>query len=782
MVQAKLVSNFAFVVLSLTMLGFAASGVVLTSLRRLAHERLTDLLAWSAALFGVTLIGAMAVFYRAPTGEVWGASRGGFVAVFLYCALMALLFALPFGCCGLMLGALLSRQDLVTRRVYFADLAGSACGALAVIPAIRALGVEASALALCALLLAGTGAATGAPSKRARLALLGSAASLLAAGALSSRLFVMTYPQQSMLGLTQVAGSGYVLERVVWDPVARIEVLSTPAPEARTFTWPALIGENKAFLARLRRMLTQNNNAYAYMVDYDGSRESLRGIDETIYAAAYKATSVERPRVMVIGVGGGFDVLTALYFEAAEVKGVEVNAATIGLLTGEYRDHFRGWTSDPRVRLVYAEGRHHLARDPARYDILQLSGVDSASGLPGAAHVFSENYLYTADAFDAYLAHLSERGILNMMRPEQQPPREGLRALASAVAALRRAGVARPADHIAVLASRNGGFTAVLVKRTPFEAAEIERLRAWTAATPSFGLAAAPLWKPPPNLYADFLALGHERRERAATLLYPFDIRPVDDDRPFFFRFSYWSHLFSTNPVVQASIPVMEYGLLLLLGLTSLAAVVCVYVPLRRLARESQEMRDAGRHGLYFASIGLGYLAVEVALLQKFGLFLGHPNYALSVVLAGLLFASGVGSLASQGALRAFGHVRAVSYAVCLLLIAEHLLVFPLLPRLIALPFAVRAAVVLACVLPIGLGLGVFFPTALERLKPAAPDYVPWAWGLNGIFSVVAPVLGVAVSMTWGISALLLSAVPIYLLAGFALPEEEGVRNPAPLP
>jgi len=770
MVQAKLISNYAFFVLSLTMLGFAASGVILTLLRRYVDERLEELLALHSALFGGSLVCAMWAFYRAPTGEAWAASRAGFVSVFLYCGALALLFALPFLCCGVILGALLSREGLDARRVYCADLAGSACGALLAIPAIRLLGVEAGALALGVLLIVATAVATRAPSRNARLALVGAAGLLAAALLLSGRLFVMSYPPQSFLGLTQTSGSGYELETIVWDPVARIEVFRTPPPAG--FNWPALIGENQAFRARLRRMLTQNNNAYAYMVDYDGRRESLTGIDETIYAAAYQASLVTRPRVLVIGVGGGFDVLTALFFDASRVTGVEINAATLTLLRGPYRERLSGILGDRRVELVHAEGRHYLARDAARYDVLQLSGVDSVSGLPGAAHVFSENYLYTAEAFDSYLAHLAPHGILNLMRPEQQPPRDMLRALAMMTQALRRAGASRPSDHVVVLASTNGSFTSLLVKRTPFQAAEVQRLLAWTRGTPSFGVAAAPGHEAPPNLYADFLGLQDERRERRATLLYPFDIRPVDDDRPFFFRSSYWGHLFSRQPVVQASIPVMEYGLLLLLGLTGLAALLCVYLPLRRLAREGQRVAHASRYACYFGLIGLGYLAVELALLQRFGLFLGHPNYSLSVVLAALLSASGLGALVSRRALLLLGHRRFAGYVLALLLLAEQLLFFPLLPRLITLPFAARAALVLAAVAPIGLVMGVFFPSALERLKPAAPSYVPWAWGLNGIFSVIAPILGVAVSMTWGISALLLTAVPVYLLAGVLLPEQ----------
>ena len=192
------------------------------------------------------------------------------------------------------------------------------------------------------------------------------------------------------------------------------------------------------------------------MVDWDGRAESLEGIERTIYAAAYEASSVASPRVLVVGVGGGFDILTALRYDAREVTGVEINGATLDIVTRVYRDYCGAWSKHPRVRLIEDEGRHHLAVHPDRYDILQLSGVDSYSGTPGAAHVFSESYLYTAEAFDLYFSRLTENGILNVMRLEQTPEREMLKALVTAVGNApagrhRDAGRAHPARDVARL-------------------------------------------------------------------------------------------------------------------------------------------------------------------------------------------------------------------------------------------------------------------------------------------------------------------------------------------
>ena len=766
MVSAKLINNYAFLVISLTMLGFAVSGVALTRLLPVVLRRLDEAVNACAALFALSALGVSALFYRAGTGDFWVATRAEFLVGFLRCLPLALLYAVPFAFAGLILGALLAAPRLAARRIYFWDLLGSAAGALAVLPAISLLGVETALAWACGLLVAGTAALAPPRSLGARAGTVVATLGVAAALAFQPQVFDLRYPPGSMLAAAQVPGSGMVIEHVVWDPISRIEVSRIGPLDPSRINFPALIGGNRGFLTRFRRMLTQNNFAFTLAVDYDGRPESLAGIEETIYSAAYAATSVARPRVLIIGVGGGFDILTALRHEAASITAVEVNAATVGILTRTYRDYFRHWVEDPRVHLAQGEGRHFLAASPQRYDVLQLSGVDSYSGTAGAAHVFSENYLYTAEAFDLYLDRLTDEGLLNMMRLEFVPPREMLRALATAVAALRRRGVERPADHVVMVSSSSGNFTAMLVKKTPFTPEERRRLEAWTGASPYFAVSAAPwLAGPPRGAYRALLALGSAARERAFAAYYPFDIEPVTDDRPFFFHHSAWGHLFTSAPAVQASVPVMELSLLILLTLIGAAAVLTVYLPLRWLAgqaRGSGNWRDA----VFFGGTGLGYLAIEIALMQKFGLFLGHPNYALSVVLAALLLASGLGALLSTRIVSALGGLRFVAYALAGVLLAEHLLALPALPGLVAWSLAARVAVAFGLVAPLGLLLGTFVPTAIEALKADRPGFVPWAWGINGIFSVLAPVLSIAFSMTFGIGALLLASIPIYLAVG----------------
>jgi spermidine synthase len=767
MISAKLVNNYAFLVISLTMLGLAISGVVLSRALPLFLRNWGDALVGCAALFALTLLASAALFYRAGFDYGPIPSRLDYALGFLRFMPLALLFAVPFTFCGLILGSLLAAPDLPVGRVYFADLVGSAVGAFAVIPAIAHWGAERSALAGASALLAGT-LLVEPPRRAATRVVAGLAAIALGVGFWApDRVFALRYPTGTFLAYTQVPGSPLVLEHVAWDPVARIEVTRITPPDPATGLYACLIGSRREFHERFERVITQNNNAYTYAVAYDGRRASLLGIDETLYAAAYQVAP-PRPRVLVIGVGGGFDLLTALYHDAESVTGVEVNAATMDILRRTYASFFAPWVNDPRVRVVVDEGRRYLASRPDSYDVIQLSGVDSASGTPAAAHVFSESYLYTREAFDLYLNRLRPDGVLCLMRLEWNPPREMLRALVTAKEALRRAGVDRPEEQLVTVGSTTGDFAALLVKRRPFAPEELDRLRAWSSPSPYFRISAAPgEGAIDPNVYQSFVSLPDARSESAWVARYPFDVRPVDDDRPFFFRYSFWSDL---RPEGFRSLPIMELSLILLGLLVSSAAILCVYLPLRLLAAPGARFAPAGRYAVFFAGLGLGFLGIEVALLQKFGLFLGHPNYALSVVLAALLFASGVGSLLSPLLARAPQGLQGLSLALAATVLVEHFVVLPLLPRLVAWPFAARAALTFALVAPIGLLLGAFLPAGLEPLKAEAPAYVPWAWGVNGIFSVLAPVLAVAVSMTWGMGTLLLSALPAYLLAALALP------------
>lgn len=774
LVSLKFLNNYAFLVISLTMLGFGLSGVYLARiLHRVERERSDFLAAWSG-LFAATLVASAALLLGAGVIASDAATRPEFIVSFLRSIPYALIFAVPFTFGGLLLGTLLSARDYVTRRVYFFDLMGSATGAFVVLPVIGAVGVERAVVIVALLQVVGTCVLHPPRASWARGIAAAGIAVAVFAGVFHADAFALNAPGRFRWSPTRGLDKSAKLIETRWDPLGRAEMWTIDGAPL-TFPLQSIFGDEVAFRNRFKRVLTQNNWAFSYAPYVDVPFEQLTGIERTMYATSYLASSVKEPRVAVIGVGGGCDVISALHFGAREVNGVEANGATLDFITRLDRPYFEKWAADPRVHIFHDEGRHFLASSDSKYDVIHLSGVDTYAGTPGAAHVFTENYLYTVEAFELYLSRLTDGGIVNVVRLEWPPPREGLRALTTAIAAERRIGVQHPAANIVIMGSHDVRWLAFMSKRTAFTDAELDKLEAGIADNPLLRVVASPrTFGKNENIYQGFLGLDDPLKEDIFLLSAPLNVAPVEDDRPFYFRFSYWWHLFpaDTDTVVKPLIPTMELSVLFLLGVIGLIALVCIWLPLRAERRAASEGAEAGlsRFAVYFAALGLGYMAIEMALLQQFGLFLGHPSYALSVVLAGLLFATGVGALLADAIVKRLGGVRFVAYLLSGVVFLEALVVFPRLSVLLAASFTVRCAVTLALIAPLGICLGVFLPNGLEQLKVKTPRLVPWAWGVNGVFSVLGPILAIAAAITFGSRTLMILAVPIYLAAGWILP------------
>jgi spermidine synthase len=778
-ISAKLLNNYAFLVISLTMLGFACSGVILSRKLNEWLGRFSEMLALWAALFVLTSLGATLLFYHSSIGSQDFVTREDFVLTLLSTVPYALLFSVPFLFSGLLLGSILAAPAFSARKMYCWDLIGSACGALLVIPMISSWGLEKAMLWVDVALLA-TVFLAARPNQRRSQAMVGLAAvSLIGSLAFERQFFVLRYPAGTMLAHSYT-NPEWVIEHTAWDPVARIEMTRMPPFTPEEFGYPALVGSNPEFLAKFKRILTQNNFAFTVAVEYDGNPATLRGIEETIYSGAYLPRTVPDPKVAIIGVGGGFDILTALAFNAREVTGIDVNSATLRILKEDYADYFASWVKDPKVELVRDDGRHYLAGTEDRFDIIQLSGVDTYSGSPGAAHVFSENFLYSLEAFRLYFSRLSEAGVLNVMRLEHRFPREMLRGLATAMTALRLEGITKPADHIIMLGARSRNFVALLVKKTPFTEEEVNRVRLWGEGNKYSELLAAPYFEPSePNVYRAVLGLNDAKSEQTFfDQGWPFLIAPTTDDRPFFFQFAKWSHLFSDHEAIKKSVPVMHITLCILFVVTASIAVACVWWPLRKLKQAQQPATQSWRYGVIFSGTAVAFMAIEMALLQRFGLFLGHPNYALSVVLAGLLFTSGIGAFLSERLSGWLRGPRNIAYLLAGFALMECFFAFPYLSRWQVDAFLPRAAIVIALIAPLGVLMGTFVPLALDTLKRIAPSLAPWAWGVNGIFSVMAPILSVAFSITWGVNALFLASIPVYIVASWCFPNRDLDKAP----
>ena len=750
--------HFAFLVISLALLGFGASGSLLALFPGLARRSLWPLHALGFA--AGTVLGYLFLNHRPfdSYAIAWDPTQ----VVLLVANLLGL--ALPFLFAGALVGAMLGEGGADAGRIYGANLAGSGAGAVLAPLVISALGSERAVLASAAL--GAAAAVTLAPPRVPR----GLATAGLAAGALAGTLALLAAFPPAF----EIRPSPYKrISQVRLDPAARVLATRQDAQSRLDIvaspTLHSAQGLSLAFAGELPPQAGLVIDGDALLPVPDASRappELARSIPS---AVAYAL----RPggRTVLLGSGGGLEAWAARTHGAPEVTVVEPNRLVHDALVRDLRA-WAGLADDPGVRLVHEQVRTFAERERRTFDVVHLPLAENFRPISSGAFTLNENYALTVEAFRSYLRLCGRRGLLVVTRWLQSPPSESLRTLGLLAEALDGRPLLR---H--VIAFRSFQTVTFIAKPEPFTDEEttraleaIDRLRydlVLGARMPGEML----------NRYARLPSpVDHELGVRLAETpdrdgfyaAYLFEIRPPTDDHPFFFHFFRWQQ----TPVVLEELgrrwqPFGGSGYfvllaLLLFALAAAALLVLLPVALRgrfRAALGEVGARRAARALGYFTALGLAFLLVEVSLIQRFILVLGHPTLALATVVGALLLFSGSGSAVSARL-----PWRPALLALALLLAAYPWLTAALAPILLALPDTLRVMAVVLLVAPVGLLMGVPFPSAVRELGEARA-IIPWAWAVNGSASVVAGVLTPMLSLSLGFTPVLLLGGALYLFA-----------------
>jgi len=481
----------------------------------------------------------------------------------------------------------------------------------------------------------------------------------------------------------------------------------------------------------------------------------------------------------IIGPGGGVDVLRALANGSASVTGIEINpiiATTI--MRGRYADYAQHLYERPDVQIHVTDGRSFLRATPQRFDVVQMTLVDTWASTAAGAFALSENNLYTVEAFREYFDHLKPDGMIAITRWEFRQPREALRVVAVAMEALHRLGVANPARNfiVASLGSLNqdGIPVVVLAKKTAFTSAEEDAVAGHCERYEELDPLYLPT-APGQNPFSELIA-GNDPRAFAAA--YAYNVSPVSDNAPFFF--------FTLKPRQVLGDTSLRHGidwkvnlgvLILLLVLVISVAAVLIFLVLPLVLRGAH-MRHSSVPLLYFVAVGLAYILVEIAFIQRFVLFLGHPTYALTVVIFLLMLSSGAGSLFSRRCLPR----SEMGWIPLLLVVAVLLLYIFVLPTRLAawvgLEFEYRLLISGVLLIPLGFLMGMPFPTGLRALaatpaadfREPAENAVEWAWAMNAAASVLGSVLAMVIAIQFGLTVTLACGAAAYVLALFVMP------------
>lgn len=779
--------HVSFMVVSLAMLGFGASGLVVTlAPARFPPERLLPNVARAAIAFALTAVAAAGISFVLPISLQL--TFGNWVRM----SAVYLAGGLAFFCGGLVVSLILSARSAQANRYYFFDLAGAAVGCVAFIPATNLFGAP-SAILLAAVAAAGAGwlLARG-RDRRAAIAGMMVAGGLALAFLINSRLpffnavFVKGSLQQPTLALR-------------WNSFSRVDVVGT----ARSL-WVPHPPVFAGFSARLdpsfeipEVKLQYDANASTQITYFDGD---LRRLDYLRFDVSSSAYQLRRYRdVLIIGPGGGRDILMALALKSGPVTGVEINPLTVDLMRHRFRTFSGGLFQDyPGVTIVNDEARSFLRRQTRRFELIEASVVDTWAASAAGAYALTENGLYTVEAFADYFDHLTPDGVVAFNRWFSDPPFDSLRLAHIARDALVRRGVQDPAAH--VIAIRTDpvdtllpSLGSILVKVSPFLPSEIAALRRYAAEMgfvlvhlPGTG-AAAPLDTPSQEQRDFHELLGPDPAGLIAR--YPYDISAVFDDRPFFFDrtpVASWLaarlHL-SRSPRALGHLGLGGQTLLISLAASGVGTILLLVLPGLVRRRRAGSRRDPARSdaaggaptgprrflwATYFMGLGGGFILIEMVLIQRLSLFLGYPAYALSVVLFTILLASAVGSLWSG----TFPIGRLLPRAIGALIVVL-LLCAALLPAVLSgargLSIPLRIVIAVAMIAPLGLLMGVPFASGVRAAGAEHQELVAWGWALNGGASVLGSGLAVLISMTWGFSVAFLIGAAAYGLAFAAI-------------
>ena len=749
--------HFSFVAVSIAMLGMAASAVFIHFLRQsrgaACLDSLLPLFTFLAGIFFVAgLTAYLAVDYQGTFME------DGSSALRL---LPTLLFLPAFYMAGAVICALFTRHAESIDRLYFADLLAAGLGGAGAVGLLDLLDGP-TVFALAGVLMGGAGVffAFAATSPRSTVLKAGAGLVLILAllgGSRAAGGFDIRFTKEFDESQLEV-----IHEK--WSALSRITVMRKRRFRTdRPYGWGL---SSKYTGPPVDEMwLEQDASAGSPIIATDGSTDSLDFLDWDVTSAAYALRDF--PRVAVIGLGGGRDALLALRHNA-QVWGIEINPDIAELITTRFADYVGHIFSGDRVKVVLADGRTFMERTDETFDLIQISLIDSWAASAAGAYILAENNLYTVEAFHTYLARLNPDGVLTVSRwALTQTPGEVIRMVVLALRVLRERGVEDPSRHVAVI---RGDLAAnLLVKTTPFTTEEIAGLQERCET-----MAFEPLYLPGTKgglLSVSMVVENWPRLDEFLDAL-PYDFSAPTDDRPFFFLMlrplDAIMTPFTWDTGLKANFTAVKtlYGMFLAL---LLVVLLIVLLPALQLRKRHRMKSPPFASGAIFVLLGLGFMLVEIPLIQKLVLILGHPIYSLSVILSTLLVASGLGAAASKRLIVQSANPGRRLAVTLLTLAIFVLVVFGVMSafssQLLRLAWSVRVIVCVVAVAGTGFLMGMPFPTAISAVQRKGDESaIPWLWAVNGASGVLGSVVAFVLALLSGFTAALAVGVVCYLL------------------
>lgn len=769
--------HFAYMIISLALLGYGISGTFTAIFRHYLIQRYRALYPACLGLFGLsTILCFLAAQYIPFNGEeiLWDG-----VQIFYLLALF-LLLTLPFWIAATAICLTFMYFNQQVARIYAFDLLGAGLGCLGIVWLLFLVFPETALVIVGASgLIAFLAAYWELHIRRRAAAVYLSALALLFIGFATPLLQLNISPYKGLRQTLLISGTR-IIEQLS-SPLGLLSIVQSDKVPLRHAPGLSLLArqEPPAQLA----VFTDGDNMAAINGKV-GAIEQLNYLDQVTSALPYHLKRIDN--LLILGSGGGTDILQANYHQVQSIDAVELNPQIIELVSEKYSDFSGNPYGAPNVSVFIDDVRGFLTTDKRKYDLIQLALMDAFNASASGLYALNESYLYTIEALQLYFRHLKPNGYVSITRWIKLPPRDTLKLFGSAVEALKQSGVNQPEQHLVLIRSWQTGT--LLIKNRPFTTKEIQIIENFCTER-LFDIAYTPSIKPEQvNRYnilkqpIFYLAAKHLLSEKKQQFLdtYKFNLQPATDDRPYFHQFFKWSILPEVFELRgQGGLPLLEWGYIIFiatLAIATLSSIVLILLPLRFYPQASEQTSTIKIiHVIcYFFSIGLAFLFIEIAFMQKFILFLHHPIYSISTSLSAFLVFAGCGSYYSSRFTNQVSNKTVFIYAVSgiALLSFIYSLALPVLFNVLAaVPLAVKISISIVLIAPLAFLMGLPFPLALSNLAQYAEQLIPWAWGINGCASVISAVLATLLAIHFGFNFVILSAAALYLAIIFVFPE-----------
>ncbi len=767
-------------IISLALLGYGASGTFLVLLQKKLLQNFHVSFISNIVLFGFSSLFCFVFAQRLPFNPeelVFDIFQWRNLT-FIYLTL-----AVPFFFAANAIGLALIHYRIHLSRIYSADLIGAGFGSLCIVlmlfiilptTALRLLSV----LGLCAALIAA--GETGYKSRITSLLLM----CLIIVPVVIPEILIQlsASPYKDISQSLRVTGTRIVEQRS--SPLGTVSVLESSkiplrhAPELSLNAITELPEQLGLFI---------DGNGPSAINHVTTDKINLNYLDLVTSALPYHLTQPDS--VLVLGAGGGTPVLQSLQHEVNHIDAVELNPQVIELVRDKYGTYAGNIYNDNRVRIINTEVRGYLSASDQHYDLIQVPILDSFSASSTGLYSLSEDYLYTIEAFKLYIQHLAPDGFLVINRWIKMPPRDTLKVMATAIAVLKKEGIKDIEQRLVLI--RGWQTSALLIKNGPFTSDELIAVRIFCEQR-SFDVSYLPdmsvdevsrfnILNKPYYFLGTKELLGNAPDQFLNN--YKFNLMPATDNKPYFFQFFRWQTLPEIiNLYGKGGVPLIDTGYLVLvvtLIQAVIASVILILLPMyfyHRLQKQDVNLIRRRQMLVYFAALGLAFLFIEIAFIQKLMLFLHHPLYAVAVSLTAFLLFAGLGSAYTQRHHKSSNNYFGITLPVLVIvaLSAIYLLTLDtLFSYLIHLPDVVRIVISVIIIAPLAFCMGMPFPKGLSQLGQHAPDLISWAWGINGCASVISAVLASLLAMHFGFNIVIVIAGLLYILAAISFPKQQ---------